>query len=365
MSFDKDKVEEYYPEAGELMIEPMKIWKLPEGKQDMLSDVCTSNKYFLEEKIDGAFYQFVKTENYSYLFGRTKSVKTGLLTEKSSNVPHIIEALSCIPAGTVIIGEIYYPGKTSKDVTRIMGCLPNEARRRQENNPIHYYLHDIIKYEGTDLINEGAEYRYDILQALFRKYNLEQYDFLRLAEKVDADLETKISNILRAGGEGAVLKKRDAVYSPDKRPAWDTIKIKQMDSIDLVCMGFCPPTKEYTGKEIETWPYWESANGQKISSPEESAIPVTKYYYYNWNTAIRIGAYDDSGQLLELGTVSSGLTDEIKKDMTEHPESYLNKVCVLDCMSINKKDKTLRHPVFKCWREDKNAEDCIINEIFV
>ena len=357
-----------YPEAR--MIYAMKIWKLPAGKEGMLSEMCQSGEYFLEEKIDGYWYEFEKTENYSYLFSRNTSVTTGALSEKSANVPHIISALDCLPPRTILIGEIYYPGGTSKTVTTVMGCLPAEAMKRQKDNPIHYYIHDIIEYDGVNLIECGAEERYNILSAIWTKHELSNYDFLRLAVKVDENLEEEISRILKSGGEGAVLKKRNYPYTPDKRPAWSTIKIKQMDSIDLVCMGFCPPTKEYTGKELETWPYWsKEVDNEELMSEvchlgEENWNPITKYYYFGWNTAIRVGGYDEDGNLIELGTVSSGLTDEIKRDMTENPHNYLNKVCSLDCMSIDKKEHTLRHPVFKTWREDKPAKDCIILEIF-
>ena len=114
-----------YPEAK--MIEPMKIWKLPDNKEHMLSEVCESGEYFAQEKIDGYWYQFEKTDNYSYLFSRNVSVTTGFLSEKGENVPHIMEALNSLPANTIIIGEIFYPGKTSKDVTTIMGCLSKTA----------------------------------------------------------------------------------------------------------------------------------------------------------------------------------------------------------------------------------------------
>lgn len=374
--FNKDNISELYPEAEDMMLPAMLIWKLPAGKEDKLSEVCENGDYFLEEKVDGAFYQFVKTQNYSYLFGRTVSRKTGLLTEKSANVPHIIDALSTIPADTVIVGEIYVPGGTSKDVTSIMGCLAEKAIARQKDNPIHFYLHDITFYNGEDVTALGAEDRYDLLHKLWDECGLAQYSFLRLAEKVTENLEQTISDILARGGEGAVLKKKDAPYTPDKRPAWSTIKIKQMDSIDLVCMGFCPPTKEYTGKEIETWPYWvkttddpEFGEVEELSMSckygEEGWQPVTKYYAFNQYSAIKIGAYDNNGTLVELGTVSSGLTDEMKQSMSENPVFYLGMVVSLDCMSIDKGSKTLRHPVFKAWRGDKNPEDCKISEVFV
>lgn len=381
MSFDKEKIHELYPEAEELMIEPMLIWKLPAGKESMLSEVCSNGEYFLEEKIDGAFYQFVKTENHCYLFGRTVSKVSGILTEKSDNVPHLKEALNCLPAGTILIGEIYVPGGTSKDTVSIMGCLPTLAIKRQKDAPIHYYVHDIIAYDSVNLINSPADLRYKILAAIWKKHNLNQYSFLRLATRVDEDMEAEISRILKSGGEGVVLKKKDYPYSPGKRPAWSTIKVKQMDSIDLICTGFCDATKEYTGKELETWPYWEE-RGEQNQDDEYTWLlnegqyyedyvhnphiyrPVTKPYFLGWKTAIRIGAYNDKGELIDLGTVSSGLTDDNKREMTEHPELWLGTVVALDCMQVDKKEHTLRHPVFKCKRDDKDAKDCVISEIF-
>nr|DAG20556.1 MAG TPA: ATP-dependent DNA ligase [Caudoviricetes sp.] len=381
MSFDKDKIHELYPEAENLMIEPMLVWKLPSNKESMLSEVCSNGEYFLEEKIDGAYYQFVKTENHSYLFGRTVSKLSGILTEKSDNVPHLKEALSCLPAGTILIGEIYVPGGTSKDTVSIMGCLPTLAIKRQEKEPIHYYVHDIIAYDTVNLIDSPADLRYKILAAIWEKHNLNQYSFLRLATRVDEDMEAEISRILKFGGEGAVLKKKDYPYTPGKRPAWSTIKVKQMDSIDLICTGFCDATKEYTGKELATWEYWEE-RGEQSQDGEYTWLlsegryyedylhnphiyrPVTKPYFLGWKTAIRIGAYNDKGELVDLGTVSSGLTDDNKREMTENPDLWLGHVVALDCMQIDKKEHTLRHPVFKCKREDKDAKDCVISEIF-
>ena len=359
-----------YPEAK--MIEPMKIWKLPDGKEYMLSKMCESGEYFAQEKIDGFWYQYEKTDNYSYLFSRTTSRVTGVLSEKSANVPHIMEALNALPANTILVGEIYVPGGTSKNVTSIMGCLPETAILRQKNNPIHYYVHDIIYFNGTDLINTSAIDRYKILNAIWYKYELNKYDFLRLAEIVEENIEDKIVEILSKGGEGMVLKKKNLPYYPGKRPAWSTIKIKKTDTVDLICVGFCDATKEYTGKEIETWPYWEAEceDGTIIHTPlgkpanEDFWKPITKGYYYGWKTAMRIGAYDDDGNLVELGTVSSGLTDVDKQKMATNPEEYLGKVFCINCMEKDNKEHTLRHPHIVSRRDDKPAEDCKISEIF-
>lgn len=376
--FDKEKISEFFPGAEDLMIQPMLIWTLPSNKKDKLSEVCASGEYFATEKIDGALYQFCRTDKGNYLFGRTVSVKNGLLTNKIDNVPHIDSALSCLPCGTVIVGEIYVPGGTSKNVTSIMGCLPAEAIKRQDKQgKIKYYLHDMIFYNGENMQSWGAETRYQKLVEAWNEFHLEQFDFLRLAESFDTGIEERLSQILAAGGEGIVLKKKDAPYSEGKRPAWATIKCKQMDTIDLVCTRAIEATKEYTGKELETWPYWQERserdqNGEYTWLSSEGQYyedylhnphiyrPVTKPYFYGWKTAIGIGAYDDEGNLKEIGTVSSGLTDE----MRAHLDDYVGKVVALQCMSIDRKEKTLRHPIVKAWRDDKNAAECKLSEVF-
>lgn len=376
--FDKEKISEFFPGAEDLMIQPMLIWTLPSNKKDKLSEICASGEYFAEEKKDGALYQFCRTDKGNYLFGRTVSVKNGLLTNKIDNVPHINSALSCLPCGTVIVGEIYVSGGTSKNVTSIMGCLPAEAIKRQDKQgKIKYYLHDMIFYNGEDMQSWGAEARYQKLVEAWNKFHLEQFDFLQLAESFDTGIEERLSQILAAGGEGIVLKKKDAPYSEGKRPAWATIKCKQMDTIDLVCTRAIEATKEYTGKELETWPYWQERserdqNGEYTWLSSEGQYyedylhnphiyrPVTKPYFYGWKTAIGIGAYDDEGNLKEIGTVSSGLTDE----MRAHLDDYVGKVVVLQCMSIDRKEKTLRHPIVKAWRDDKNVAECKLSEAF-
>lgn len=397
--FNKNKIHELYPGAEDMMQESMLIWKLPAGKENMMSEVCENGQYFAEEKLDGAWYQFTKgTGGEKYLFGRTVSKVTGLMTEKGGNVPHILSAFDCLPNGTALIGEIYYPGCTAKDTVTIMGCLPLEAIKRQEQTtgrgPIHYYVHDIIFYDGVNLMGTGAWDRYRILKAIWEKHGLREFDYLRLAEVVERDIEDEVSRILKSGGEGMVLKKRDAIYYPGKRPAWTAIKFKQMDDIDLVCTRTIPATRNYTGKDIDTWQYWEvgypvwhgSWDGwdwrevvignyynkyieKDITiSPKDPSekryTPVTKPYALGWHTAIGIGAYNDNGELVELGTVSSGLTDEDRAAMGKNPENFIGKVVSLHCMLKDNKEKTLRHPVFKSWREDKNSTDCKISEVF-
>ena len=371
MSIEKSKIEQNYPEAK--MIEAMKINKIPAGKESMLSSICASGEYFAQLKKDGYFYEFEKTLHYNYLFSRNKSVTTGCLTEKGANVPHIIDALQVVPPQTIIIGEIYYPGKTSKFVTEIMGCLPEKAIERQNKGSlIHYYIHDIIYYDGYDLINLGAEIRYKILEKIFYLHGLDKYDFLELAKIETEDIEEKINEALNSGEEGMVLKKKTSIYTPGKRPVWETIKIKQVDYADVIISDIVFGSIESTTKEPETWQYWHSVDSEgnffKGNGYERylkgELYPVTKWAYLGMKTTIILSAFDENNNLKEIGRIKSGITDKMIYDMNENPDNYIGKVCEVQCMSLDKKEHTIRHGFFIRMREDKSAEDCTIKSIF-
>lgn len=381
-----------------LCIEPMKINKIPEGKENLLPSICASGEYFAQIKKDGYWYQFEKQEGMVYLWSRTISKVTGTLAEKGANVPHIMEILAQLPTGTVIIGEIYYPGKESKDVTPIMGALPEKAIERQkgEYGPLHYYIHDMIYYNGRNLIDIGAAVRYDLLKKVYEKYRLGDFEvngeqIIELAERFDDNILDKINEVLAAGEEGMVLKKKTAPYSPGKRPAWDTLKIKKTDGCDAILMGFNPPTvnydgkldigADYTGKDSDNWSYWaqfeyEENNVIKliqripigvrdtVNKEKQIICPVTKAFYYGWPTAIRIGAYDENNKLIQIGTVSSGLTEELMQDFVDRPLKYLNTVVELRGMEKHNEDHTLRHFYFKGFRDDKDPTECTIESIF-
>lgn len=352
MSLDKELISKYAPEAKCIM--PMKVWKLPDNKSGMFSDICKKGEYFAELKKDGYWYQYEKTDNHVYLFSRNVSKITGILSEKIENVPHIKDALSCLPPNTILIGEIYYPGKTSKDVTTIMGCLAGTAIKRQNKwGLLHYYIHDMIECDGEDLREKGAYERYQRLVDLFKKYDLiNKYNYIELAEAWEDDIENRTAFALQNGEEGMVLKKKNYPYVPDKRPAWSTIKIKKKDTIDVVYLGNCEPTKKYVGKEPDKWPF-------KIYDEL-----VTKDYYYGWPSAIKIGCYNDDGKLIEIGTISSGLSDSLKEELAKNEKKWYNTVVEIECMEKNNKDHTLRHGFLKRFRDDKNPKDCKINEIF-
>jgi len=375
IGFDEDKVHALYPEAS--MIKAMDIWSLPKNKRDNLEEYCNSGKYLASVKKDGYFYSLNRTPQFTYLFSRRKGVN-GFLTEKSMQVPHIGEAAQTLPPDTLLIGEIYIPGKTSKAVTGIMGCLPAKAILRQKTDGnVHYLLNDIVTLNGEDLRDKPFEERIAILTELHETY-FSNNEFIHVAVNIDTDIYETAKRLLDEGEEGMVLKKKDSLYICDKRPAWSSIKIKQEDTLDVVITGFCDPTKEYQGTELEAWQYWwvndleyqrplptEEAKGESFLEACNYGfyIPVTKAYYFGWKNAIEVSAYDGN-ELKKIGTISSGLTDKMREDFAKNPEKYLNRVIEIKCMSIDNEKHSIRHGYFLKFREDKNPEDCTFDVIF-
>lgn len=377
MAFNKEKIEELYPEA--VMYESMLIHQSTDAS---LKKACDSGEYFGQLKKDGYWYQFEKHENHAYLFSRTASKKTGLQAEKSDNVPHIMQALDCLPPHTILVGEIYYPGGSSKNCTEIMGCLPAKAIERQNGKwgKIHYYLHDIIMYDGVDLVHNKVnnEMRYKILQKIYELHKLSDYSFIELAEAWEDNLYERVGIALDAGEEGMVIKKKTGIYEPGKRPD-NNLKAKKVDFVDAIIIGFESPTIFYYGTEIESWQYWILLNeddlewkcpigchyGKEGDATDGYYRAVTKPYYMGWkNARIQIGAYDDNGVLVNIGTIHSGISDEMKQSMSEHPELWLNKVCKIQCMEKDNKEHTIRHGFYKGLHDDKNAKDCTLSAIF-
>lgn len=358
-----------YP--GSYQIPAMLISKAPE--HDKLIATLKKEKYIAQPKKDGAWYQLEKTKDGNvYLFSRSKSKKTGELSEKIDHVPHIKEWADQIPNGTILIGEIYYPGGKSNDVTKIMGSLAGRAVERQkgEYGLIHYYIHDIIMYNNESYLETEFDRRYSNLCEHIG-IELNNPSFIEIAKsKTGFDIYKTVERWISEGEEGGVFKLQSGLYMPGKRPVYNFKLKEEVNDIDLVITDVLDPEELYTGKELETWPYWKDSFGRKRILKPNSArtddlwLPITKSAYYGWTGSFELSAYNNNGQLEKVGQVASGLTDEIKEHSANHPDKYIGRVCEIQAMSVNKENYTLRHPRFIRLRPDKSAEDCKLFEIF-
>lgn len=328
-----------------------------------------SGEYLGARKMDGAYYRFTCAEDGEMkLQGRSRSV-SGSFLNKIGHVPHLIPFFNSLPKGTCLLGELYFPNKEgSQNVTTIMGCKEDKAiKRQEEGDKLHYYIFDVWAWNGESFLNKSARERFSFImnRGLEFNNNYVEFPFYYSGEK----LWDELNNILNNGGEGIVMTKQDSFPQPGKRTARKTLKVKKeiAQNIDCFFTGkITAPTKEYTGKEIESWPYWINSKTEEVL-PEGNYFkeyrigkmvePVTKPYYNKWAGSVEIGVFDNNGKVKGIGYLS-GLNDEIKANI----EKYKMKPIEVSAMEILPTGG-LRHAKFVGFRPDLSLEDCTINKI--
>ena len=124
-------------------------------------DMIFSGEYVGARKMDGAYYRFIKDmDGNMRLQGRSKGV-SGEYLDKYDWVPQLHSFFESLPNGTCLLGELYFPeNEGSSNVTKIMGCLMQKARDRQEKgDKLHYYIFDVWAFDGKSYLYREGQLR--------------------------------------------------------------------------------------------------------------------------------------------------------------------------------------------------------------
>lgn len=305
------------------MLEPMKYYD--KANDDSLSANLLTKKYMMidnfnnefiaTQKWDGEWTMFIKDGDKVLVRSRSLSKVTGVYGDKTLHVPHITAEMANWPDGSVVLGELCWGtlGSVSTDVGTILRCLPAKAVERQKDQKLIVKVFDVLCWNGERLDHLGYGDRLGTALYLFE--NNEGY--FTPTKVFNENFQAHADEIIRAGGEGIVIQRRDYPYEPGKRSAWKTLKLKQrMEDMTLKVIATKDPTKEYQGKEEGTWLFWEGIkpdgstillNHQPSDIERLSGAkfrPVSKAYYYGWKMGITCNF---NGTLVDA---SSGLTDE-------------------------------------------------------
>ena len=368
-------------------MEAMKYWAPPsswtdEKKRENAHSRIYSGDWYGAEKKDGYFAKLIKDEDGNIiLYSRSRGVN-GKFADKHEWVPHLNKFFEELPNGTCFLGELYFPSKPgSRNVTTIMGCLKEKAVERQtKGERLHFYVFDCLAWDGESWLNEPAYIRFGVPN----QFDQKAFEYVSYARYHSGkELWVMLQEILARGDEGIVITHKDGKYEPGKRPSKTTLKIKKelKQTIDCFFTGVgSAPTKEYTGKEIETWTYWENARtGQKMEgeyyadyAAGASIVPVTKGYFNGWCGSLEIGVfrhkvgskckingtvYEDT-EVFPIGWLS-GLTEEMKAN----PKKYAFQPIEVTAMEYDSFSHTLRHGKMVGWRKDLTLKDCTLEKI--
>ncbi len=269
---------------------------LKKKRQDILDNI--GDKYIASMKWDGEFAMIFRGEGDDiFIRSREKNTK-GVFENKAFKIPHIVEEVKSWPEYTVVLAELCWPelGKVSTDVGTVMRCKTAEkALERQKDNKLVLRVFDILGCDNISFLDKTYQERIDYLINVFG-IDCNGF-FIELTKFNGINCEYKhftefANEIIAAGGEGAVAQLRDSIYAPNKKPAWQSLKIKPvLENKELKIVALLDPTREYKGKELDSWQYF--IDGE----------PVTKAFYNGWKMGVTV---DYNGTLVD---VASGLTD--------------------------------------------------------
>lgn len=313
-----------------MFLEPM----LASSANDKKRASLTPENYWLEPKHDGMRAVIIKENGSVQIFSRV-----GL--EYTEHLPNLVEECSGLLEGTVLDGELMVV-KDNVEISglnvavadfnttmRIMGSSPEKAVKRQEDHTIRFCAFDLPRYGLSSLESKGYKERLYSLSAL-----IHQSDFnLVFQNAVIRDWSDQtISDLWDAGIEGAILKNIDSKYVAGKRRANTWYKIKSELTGDVVVTG-----------------YTEAKEGK----------------FFGKIGAITFGAYDASGELVEVGQCS-GMSDAERDRWTAIRDSGdgLTRVIEIKYNDLigSQAFGTPRHPQFKIERLDKLPQDCKLDQ---
>ena len=396
-----------------LTMEPMRYWAPPSGlspqeQRAKIKNRLCSARYITSQKVDGHWSRAVISPIVSALQTRGISKKTGTYGEVQDRVFWWDNVTKAFSNTTVLLGEIYLPGGIDKNVGSALRSKPEKSKCIQSrdyynnvrankrlsakdirdiedneffNKPLHWYIFDVLVYEGEDLMGKGIEERCQYIDKAVTAIN---HPFVHGAKYYDVSSDNVFSyasEIWAHGGEGLVLYQTGIPYVAGARgpSAWNTIKVKQSltEEADVFVTGYEPAIRNYTGTDVTHWPYWiDITTNEKLCGDyytdyrdcRRTLEPITKGFYYNYPGALICSVYDNNHKFYEICRVA-GLTDEWKADIRDHfKENWYLRPLKISAMMVSKgKDNlsySLRHPVIKSFRDDDiNINDCTLEKI--
>ena len=273
---------------------------------DRVESILSDPSYIAEYKIDGYRCIF---ENGSF------HSRLGNTFELPQIAKYLQEYNVCLD------GELYIPGGCSSDITTALGSKGDKSKLR-------YVVFDMLR-DNDDLLWQCWESRRRHLENFYYYtgnfvYNGSPIDISRVFDdKLGLTTFDKAMDFIESYGiEGLMLKRTNATYVPDKRPTNNWWKLKKHMTYDVVVMGY------------------EDGKGK----------------YKGLIGSIVFGLYKD-GTLTECGKCS-GITDELRREITENQQGYIGRVMEIKAMERTK-DGHFRHPVFGQWRSDKLPKQCL------
>lgn len=285
----------------------------------------------MEPKLDG-FRLLVHIDTSVTAYTRTGKPQTG-------KIPHIEAALSHLPAGTWLDGElVYFDDKGFPEWGQVQSCMGSNAG--DPTGKLTYVVFDILAFNGLDIRPLPLSERRQALELVFA---IVQHPNIQLSEQVPATHEYH-EDLIAKGMEGTIVKDPTKPYASGKRGHGWT-KFKMNDEMDVVIIGFKPGENSFTGMI--------------------GAIEFGQYKEQDWCGSC---SNDPAGQrwlcpnrphamILTPRGRCSGMDMKMRQWFTDHQNESIGTVISMAYMGIMPTGSP-RHPQWKRNRADKSASEC-------
>lgn len=301
---------------------------------EIVSKLREGSEWVYEVKLDGYRAIAVRSGDKVSLFSRRR---------KSFNrqYPHIVEALSDLPNGTVIDGEIVALDDSGRPEFNLLQNYRRDAGR------IRYFVFDLLCHQNRDTTRLPLVERRELLRSLrFQSPRIQFVDYL----------ETSATNMLAAvkeqGLEGVIAKRRDSLYQPGRRTgAWVKYRINQGQ--EFVIGGYFPGPHGFDSIIVG---YYRRDNLVYVARTRNGFVPASRRTLFEKLRHL-ITPSCPFVNLPEKQPSRFGReldTETMKKAVWLRP----SLVAQIDFLEWTEADR-LRHSKFVRLREDKRARDVV------
>ena len=195
-------------------IEPMEclaVSKLHDGPQ-----------WLYEVKLDGYRALGIKPNGSVRLLSRRNN-------SFNRQYPLIVEALAELPEDTVVDGEVVALDASGFPNFNLLKNYRTEASR------IHFFVFDLLVYQGRDLTRLPLIERQEIMRSVL-KFGSGR---VRITDYLEASATDMLHAVRQQGLEGIIGKRKDSIYEIGKRSgSW--IKYRVNLGQELVIRGYIP-----------------------------------------------------------------------------------------------------------------------------
>jgi len=219
--------------------------QLPKARLDFIvpmlarpvNELPSGNGWLYELKLDGYRALVLKTRRVVTLFSRRGN-------NLSNNYPTITRAFSFLPDDTIVDGELVVLDDEGRPSFSAL------HKSRFTPDALHFYVFDVLAYQGRDLRKLPLGDRRVILETYVLKG---MRDPIRLSAVFNTSPTRLIAAAKKSGLEGVIGKRADSRYESGERSgAW--VKYKTNKGQELVIGGYKPGT---TGFEYLLVGYYE------------------------------------------------------------------------------------------------------------